>query len=62
MVIIIILKVLLRATIINTRRHLSNIRLLSDVKGTSTKHGDFYNFKIPVKGGHYKYSPALIKY
>jgi hypothetical protein len=42
-------------------RHLSNIRLLSDVKGTSIKGGDFYNFKIPVWGGHYEFSPPHSK-
>jgi len=42
-------------------RHLSNIRLLSDVKGTSIKDGDFYNFKIPVRGGHYEHSPPHSK-
>jgi hypothetical protein len=36
-------------------RHLSNIKLLSDVKGTSINDGDFYKFKIPVMGGHCDY-------
>jgi hypothetical protein len=62
MVIFVILKFMLRAAIMNSRcRHLSNIRLLSDVKGTSTKDSDFYNFKIPVKGGHYEYSPPALQ-
>jgi hypothetical protein len=42
-------------------RDLSDIKLLSDVKGTSINDGDFYKFRIPVRGGHCDYSPPHSK-